>query len=222
MQIRSYVTVDDCGRVISPLLVDGQVHGGLAQGIGQALWEAIEYDDDGQLITGSLMDYAIPRAQDFPMFELSRTETPLPAEPAGGEGDRRAGDDRLDPGDRQRRRGCPQPVRYPPPRHAPATATDLAGDRGDEIRERGRRLNRPRPPSPPRGRRYSRRRPRGFFAERERDGWPLRRCHQRQPPLRRDRRGVVRARVSARGIRPYRRRYAARADTTTLDFFALM
>ena len=72
--------------MISPLLVDGQVHGGLAQGIGQALWEAVVYDEDGQLITGSLMDYAIPRAQDFPMFELARTETPSPLNPLGAKG----------------------------------------------------------------------------------------------------------------------------------------
>jgi carbon-monoxide dehydrogenase large subunit len=86
VQVLRYVAVDDCGRVISPLLVDGQVHGGLAQGIGQALWEAVVYDEDGQLITGSLMDYAIPRAQDFPMFETARTETPSPLNPLGAKG----------------------------------------------------------------------------------------------------------------------------------------
>ena len=86
VKILRYVAVDDCGTVISPLLVDGQVHGGLAQGIGQALWEEVVYDEDGQLITGSLMDYAIPRAQDFPMFELSRTETPSPLNPLGAKG----------------------------------------------------------------------------------------------------------------------------------------
>ena len=84
--IARYVAVDDCGRVISPLLVDGQVHGGLAQGIGQALWEEVVYDEDGQLITGSLMDYAVPRAQDFPHFELDRTETPSPLNPLGAKG----------------------------------------------------------------------------------------------------------------------------------------
>ena len=86
IKIVRYVTVDDCGRVISPLLVDGQVHGGLAQGIAQALWEEVVYDDQGQLITGSLMDYAIPRAQDFPLFELDRTETPSPLNPLGAKG----------------------------------------------------------------------------------------------------------------------------------------
>ena len=86
VKILRYVAVDDCGTVISPLLVDGQVHGGLAQGIGQALWEEVVYDDDGQLITGSLMDYAIPRAQDFPIFETARTETPSPLNPLGAKG----------------------------------------------------------------------------------------------------------------------------------------
>jgi len=86
VKILRYVAVDDCGKVISPLLVDGQVHGGLAHGIGQALWEAVVYDDDGQLVTGSLMDYAIPRAQDFPMFETARTETPSPLNPLGAKG----------------------------------------------------------------------------------------------------------------------------------------
>jgi aerobic carbon-monoxide dehydrogenase large subunit len=86
VQVVRYVAVDDCGRVISPLLVDGQVHGGLAQGIGQALWEEVVYDDEGQLITGSLMDYAIPRAEDFPWFQTDRTETPSPLNPLGAKG----------------------------------------------------------------------------------------------------------------------------------------
>ncbi len=84
--LRSYATVDDCGRVISPLLVDGQVHGGLAQGIAQALYEEVVYDAEGQLITGSLMDYAIPRAESFPMFVNERTETPTPLNPLGAKG----------------------------------------------------------------------------------------------------------------------------------------
>lgn len=83
---KRYVTVDDCGRVISPLLVDGQVHGGLAQGIGQALFEEVVYDESGQLVTGSLMDYALPKAIDFPWFENDRTETPTYLNPLGAKG----------------------------------------------------------------------------------------------------------------------------------------
>jgi carbon-monoxide dehydrogenase large subunit len=86
VQVRSYYSVDDCGPRISPLLVAGQVHGGLAQGIGQALFEEIVYDDNGQLLSGSLMDYAVPRADDFPAFVTDRTETPTPLNPLGAKG----------------------------------------------------------------------------------------------------------------------------------------
>jgi carbon-monoxide dehydrogenase large subunit len=84
--LQRYVTVDDCGRVVSPMLVAGQVHGGLAQGIGQALWEEVVYDEQGQLISGSLMDYTVPVAAFFPQFETDRTETPSPLNPLGVKG----------------------------------------------------------------------------------------------------------------------------------------
>jgi len=90
-RITKYVAVDDCGNVINPLLVEGQVHGGLVQGIGQALHEEVVYDDNGQLLTGSLMDYAVPRAHDFPEFELDRTVTPSPVNPLGIKGVGEAG-----------------------------------------------------------------------------------------------------------------------------------
>ena len=87
-----YVAVDDCGKVINPLLVDGQVHGGIVQSIGQALFEEVVYNEDGQLITGTLMDYAVPRASDIPKkFELDRTETPSPVNPLGVKGVGEAG-----------------------------------------------------------------------------------------------------------------------------------
>lgn len=85
------VAVDDCGTVINPLIVEGQVHGGLAQGIGQAMIEEVVYDEDGQLLTGSFMDYAIPRATDFPRFELDKTVTPTPVNPMGAKGVGEAG-----------------------------------------------------------------------------------------------------------------------------------
>jgi carbon-monoxide dehydrogenase large subunit len=84
--LRRYVAVDDCGKQVSPLLVDGQVHGGLAQGIAQALWEEVVYDDQGQLVTGTLMDYAIPKSEYLPMFENDRTVTPSPLNPLGAKG----------------------------------------------------------------------------------------------------------------------------------------
>src|SRR5579859_539943 len=86
IRLRSYFSVDDCGPRISPLLVDGQVHGGLAQGIAQALLEEVIYDENGQLLSGSLMDYALPRAAQFPSFVLDKTETPTPLNTLGVKG----------------------------------------------------------------------------------------------------------------------------------------
>ena len=86
VSLRRYVAVDDVGRVINPMIVDGQVHGGIAQGISQALWEGAVYDEDGQLQTSSLMDYALPKARLFPTLEVSRTETPTDVNPLGVKG----------------------------------------------------------------------------------------------------------------------------------------
>jgi carbon-monoxide dehydrogenase large subunit len=85
------VAVDDAGHLINPLIVEGQIHGGLAQGIGQAMIEEVVYNEDGQLMTGSFMDYAIPRAIDFPRFELDFTVTPTPVNPLGAKGVGEAG-----------------------------------------------------------------------------------------------------------------------------------
>jgi carbon-monoxide dehydrogenase large subunit len=89
--IKKYVAVDDCGKVINPLLVDGQIHGGIVQGLGQALFEEVIYDENGQLITGSLMNYALPRAENLPRLQLARTETPTPVNPLGAKGVGEAG-----------------------------------------------------------------------------------------------------------------------------------
>ena len=86
-----YVAVDDCGKVINPLLVDGQLHGGIVQSIGQALFEEVVYDDQGQLVTGELMDYAVPKASHVPWLETDRTETPSPVNPLGVKGVGEAG-----------------------------------------------------------------------------------------------------------------------------------
>jgi len=85
------VAVDDAGHLINPLIVEGQIHGGLAQGIGQAMIEEAVYNSDGQLVTGSFMDYALPRAIDFPRFELHSTVTPTPVNPLGAKGVGEAG-----------------------------------------------------------------------------------------------------------------------------------
>jgi aerobic carbon-monoxide dehydrogenase large subunit len=86
-----FICVDDAGNLINPLIVEGQIHGGLAQGIGQAMIEEVVYNDDGQLVTGSFMDYAVPRATDFPRFELDNTVTPTPVNPLGAKGVGEAG-----------------------------------------------------------------------------------------------------------------------------------
>lgn len=86
-----YVAVDDCGRVINPMLVEGQIHGGIAQGIGQALYEQVVYDESGQLLSGSLMDYAIPKAAQLPRYICDRTETPTDVNPLGVKGVGEAG-----------------------------------------------------------------------------------------------------------------------------------
>ena len=91
VRIDRFVAVDDVGNVINPMIVDGQLHGGIAHGIGQALYEEAIYDESGQLLTGSFMDYAIPRADDLPMFELDRTVTPCPHNPLGVKGAGEAG-----------------------------------------------------------------------------------------------------------------------------------
>ncbi|CAA9550807.1 MAG: Aerobic carbon monoxide dehydrogenase (quinone), large chain [uncultured Thermomicrobiales bacterium] len=86
VEILRYVSVDDCGVIVSPLLVTGQVHGGLAQGIGQALFEEIRYDATGELVTGTLNDYTIARARYLPRFETHHTETPTPINLIGAKG----------------------------------------------------------------------------------------------------------------------------------------
>jgi carbon-monoxide dehydrogenase large subunit len=86
VRVRDFVSVDDCGVRISPNLVAGQVHGGLAQGIAQALLEEVVYSADGQLVTGSLMDYAVPHPEDVPFFRTEQTVTPSPFNPLGAKG----------------------------------------------------------------------------------------------------------------------------------------
>jgi aerobic carbon-monoxide dehydrogenase large subunit len=86
VELVRHVAVDDCGRILNPLLVAGQQHGGIAQGVAQALYEGVVYDDDGNPLTGNLMDYAMPSAAELPSFEASNTETPTPLNPLGAKG----------------------------------------------------------------------------------------------------------------------------------------
>jgi carbon-monoxide dehydrogenase large subunit len=91
VKIVRYVAVDDCGKVLNPMIVEGQVHGGIAQGMAQALYEEVVYDEYGQLLTGTLMDYAIPHAEQVPHFELDRTVTETTVNPLGVKGVGEAG-----------------------------------------------------------------------------------------------------------------------------------
>jgi len=91
VQIVRYVAVDDCGPAINPMLIDGQVHGGVVHTIGQALYEQVVYDADGQLVTGTFVDYALPSAGEIPFFETDRTETPSPVNSLGVKGVGEAG-----------------------------------------------------------------------------------------------------------------------------------
>ncbi len=91
VELQRYVAVDDVGNVINPMIVDGQLHGGIAQGVGQALWEAATYDRNGQLLTGSMLNYGVPKAEQLPSFETARTVTPSPVNPLGIKGAGEAG-----------------------------------------------------------------------------------------------------------------------------------
>lgn len=89
--LKRFIACDDVGNIINPMIVDGQIHGGVTQGIGQALLEEVVYDEAGQMINGSYMDYAMPRADDLPMFETDTTVTPCPHNPLGVKGAGEAG-----------------------------------------------------------------------------------------------------------------------------------
>jgi aerobic carbon-monoxide dehydrogenase large subunit len=91
VKVVRYVAVDDCGRPINPMLIEGQVHGGVAYGIGQALYERVHYDAEGQLVTGTFVDYALPTAAELPNFETDRTVTPSPVNSLGAKGVGEAG-----------------------------------------------------------------------------------------------------------------------------------
>jgi carbon-monoxide dehydrogenase large subunit len=86
VELARYVAVDDVGNVVNPTIVDGQVHGGIAQGVAQALWEEAVYDEDGNLLTSNMASYAVPSSAELPSFELDRTATPSPTNPLGVKG----------------------------------------------------------------------------------------------------------------------------------------
>ncbi|MGV3587223.1 MAG: xanthine dehydrogenase family protein molybdopterin-binding subunit, partial [Adhaeribacter sp.] len=89
--LKRFIAVDDVGNIINPMIVEGQIHGGVAQGVGQALFEGAEYDQNGQLTNATYMDYCMPRADDFPLFETATQVTPCPHNPLGVKGAGEAG-----------------------------------------------------------------------------------------------------------------------------------
>src|SRR4029077_11350983 len=91
VDLKRYIAVDDCGPQINPVIVEGQVHGGVVQGIGQALWEEAVYDESGQLVTGKMLDYALARSDMLPNIEVLSTVTPSPHHPLGLKGIGEAG-----------------------------------------------------------------------------------------------------------------------------------
>ncbi len=123
-----HVACDDAGRVLNPMLLEGQIHGGVAQGTAQALLEEVRYDDDGNPITSNLADYAMISAAELPSFEVVHMETPTSVNPLGAKGIGEIGHDRLDAGGAVGggRRG--QPPRRAPHRHARHRRAGLAGD----------------------------------------------------------------------------------------------
>ena len=86
VKVRRFVAVDDCGNIINPMIVQGQIHGGLTQGIGPALYEEMTYDEDGNNLAGSFMDYLIPTSMETPAWETGHTITPSPDHPLGAKG----------------------------------------------------------------------------------------------------------------------------------------
>ena len=86
VELLRHIAVDDCGNIVNPLIVAGQQHGGIGQGVAQVLYEAVQYDDDGNPITANLMDYAMPSAAELPSYETYNTETPSPLNPLGAKG----------------------------------------------------------------------------------------------------------------------------------------
>ena len=127
VELVRYVAVDDVGNKINPMIVDGQLHGGIAQGVGQALWEGAIYSDEGQLLTGSMLDYALPRASWFPNFELDETVTPSPVNPLGVKGVGEAGAIASTAAVANAVIDALEPARHPPSRHAVHGPDRVAG-----------------------------------------------------------------------------------------------
>ena len=128
VELLRHIAVDDCGRILNPLLVAGQQHGGIAQGVAQALYEHVQYDDDGNPLTGNLMDYAMPSAAELPSFEVCNTETPTPLNPLGAKGIGESGTIGSTPAVQNAVVDALVAPRRPAPRHAVHGRAGVAGD----------------------------------------------------------------------------------------------
>ncbi len=133
-EVVAWTAVDDFGTVINPMIVEGQVHGGVAQGVGQALLEHTVYDDKGQLMTGSYMDYAMPRADNLPSFKVGTDHDEMSVEPARHQGLRRGRRDRRARGGDERHH---QRARHRENRHAGNAVRDLGGAQQDQQQPQG-------------------------------------------------------------------------------------
>ncbi len=131
VKVRRFVAVDDCGNIINPMIVEGQIHGGLAQGIGPALYEEISYDEDGNVYGGSFMDYYVPTAMECPRWETGQDRDAVAAPSARREGRRRVGHCRRAAGDRQRGDRRAAPPRRDAPRHPDHAGEGLAAAQGE-------------------------------------------------------------------------------------------
>ena len=130
-----YVAVDDCGNAINPLLIDGQVHGGIVHAIGQALYERVHYDEDGQLVTGTFVDYALPTAAELPSFETDRTVDAVAGQLARRQGRRRGRHDRRQRGGDERRDRRAAAARRQLHQHAAQPDAGLGGDSSEAPKE---------------------------------------------------------------------------------------
>jgi aerobic carbon-monoxide dehydrogenase large subunit len=132
--VRRFVAVDDCGTRINEMIIEGQIHRGLTDGVGMALMEFIGFDEHGNCLGGSLMDYLVPTALEVPDLGDRPHRHPLTAPPDRRQGRRGVRDGRLPARGRQRRRRCPQALRGPPRRHAAHPVAGVGGDAGQRAR----------------------------------------------------------------------------------------
>ena len=135
VHVRRFVAVDDCGNIINPMIVDGQIHGGLTMGLAPALYEQITYDENGNNLAGTFMDYLLPTAVETPAWEVAQDDHAVAAPPDRGEGRGRVGDGRRPAGDRERGRRRALAPRRPQHRH-PDHAAEGLGDpprQGDQL-----------------------------------------------------------------------------------------